>query len=282
MYEGIEEFDTAIGYARRGYEYFQELPYEHRKAKIVFMLFMTNCYIKMGYLVEAQQIILESLKIQTSDSYNWFLAKWLLIQIEFIHKNYNQAAIHYNELIRHKANESQPDYRKENLNLCGGYLDFLALTVGLESHEAPGKHGINKLIRTSPEYDPDRQKINVPTLIIQLMFQSYDHNISGMNEAISRLKKYGKTKLRLTNPNYRTNCFIKMIKCIPDGNFHPAAINRRAEKYLNQLKSVNFQFSEDHKALEIIPYEDIWDMLMAQLGRHKRKVHRVKLQSLGV
>jgi len=83
-------------------------------------------------------------------------------------------------------------------------------------------------------------------------------------DRIEAIKKYCSRYLR-QDDNFRSNCIIKLLLQIPEGSFHRQAVLRRAGKYLEQLQSVPLEIAYQTHEIEIIPYEDLWEMTIDSL-----------------
>ena len=81
------------------------------------------------------------------------------------------------------------------------------------------------------------------------------------------VQKYCSRYLRRED-TYRSNCFIKMLMLIPVVNFHSKAIDRRVAPLVEKLARVPLEISPQALDLEIIPYEDLWEILMGALKKH--------------
>ena len=260
--ESQDKPEQTLRVARQGLEFFKNLPYEHKSAKIVFMLFMTNSYLVLGLLTEAKQVINETLRIQKSGSNNWFMAKWLLIQIELCQSNYDRANDEYKVMVSHKNYKEQSAQTKDIMEICGAYIGFIAIKYGITNCDFPNRFRIKNRLKAMAQIHANNQRIIIPTLIAQIMFHALDSNFMAVGKCVQKLEVFGKSKLSLANPNYRINCFIKMIGCIPNGHFHSYSVKIRSDKYLNRMKSIDFRFTDAKKVVEIIPYETLWKMIL--------------------
>jgi hypothetical protein len=81
---------------------------------------------------------------------------------------------------------------------------------------------------------------------------------------IDALKAYTHRHLR-RDETYRTNCFIKMILQLEKGDFHPVAVQRKAEPYYKKLLAVPLHKAKQDHDLEIIPYETLWTFILESL-----------------
>ncbi|MEE9373538.1 MAG: hypothetical protein V3V00_10850 [Saprospiraceae bacterium] len=274
MHEGIEDYQVALDYARQGYEYLLTLNFDHKRAKIVFLVHMTNCYLRLGFATEARQTILESLKIQIEGENNWFASMWLLVQIELYQNDYDKAAGYYKKIVNNKSFINQPKYRQDQFNIGGAMLYYLFKSNRISKFQCYNKNDFNRSLVGYENLDQKYTSSSIPILIINLLLELSNSNQKSVKRIIDELEQYCSSKVRTSNVNYRTNCFIKMLQCIPEGNFHPVAVTRKAENDLKRLQGVDFKISDEKTVLELIPYERLWEMILDQLKTTKTLKNR--------
>lgn len=56
-----------------------------------------------------------------------------------------------------------------------------------------------------------------------------------------------------------------MIMQLPKGDFHPIAVQRKAEPYYQKLLAVPLHKAKQDYDLEIIPYETLWAFMLESL-----------------
>ena len=73
--------------------------------------------------------------------------------------------------------------------------------------------------------------------------------------------------------NVRSNTFIKMLLQIPAANFHRSTVVSRTTRYLKELskKPLEVEVSNQSYELEIIPYEELWEMALESMNNPSRK-----------
>ena len=271
IYEDKGDYRTVLKYARKGYEHFENQDYDHRIAKVVFMRSMGYCYLRLNYLVEAQQVIEKSLQLQVKGRNNWFISKRLLMQLECNEQNYQEAYHHYYELANHRKYSSQDETSRVFYTLCGLYFQFFGLTNRLSLSEKYSRRHINSIFKRLSINSVPNRRIKISLIIAQLLYYIYDRDYDSIESRIYALREFCNRNLMRKSPNFRSNCFIKMLLVIPVNNFNPLATRRKADKFLRRMESVPFTVSEHPSEVEIIPYEHLWKMILEDLQAPKRK-----------
>ena len=110
--------------------------------------------------------------------------------------------------------------------------------------------------------------MNIPVLVFQIitLISKNRHD-----EAIARIEAVEKYRTRYlrNESSYRSNFFIKMLMTIPAQGFRKKAVVRHTTKYLTKLASASFDFANTSGDIEIIPYEDLWEMVLDTLQDSK-------------
>ena len=269
--EGAGDFRKALLFASKGYDYFQALHFDHGTAKIIFMSTMAQYYLKLRQLAQARSIVVDTLILQEKGRTNWFISKKLLVQIEIHSKNYNPAFQHYLEIFNHKNLKNIPDDIQSTIKLIGAYLEFLRLTNEITIGPVPTRFRINRFVNEVPKFSADKRGMRIPLIIAQLLYNIYDKNYDAVENRIFALKDYCSRNLMRKSENFRSNCFIKMLLLIPTNSFNPIAAKRKTHNLLRRLSEVPYELSSQSSEVEVIPYEDLWAIILKYLQAPKRR-----------
>jgi hypothetical protein len=78
------------------------------------------------------------------------------------------------------------------------------------------------------------------------------------------IEKYTSRYL-VKDDTYRSSCFIKMLLQIPAAGFHRVATLRKAEKFAKLLQKAPLDYANQSHDVEIVPYEQLWEMALDSL-----------------
>lgn len=123
---------------------------------------------------------------------------------------------------------------------------------------------LGKYLNSIPDFTIDKKGMNVPIIIVQLLYYIIMRDLDKLDDRFEAVQKY-LTRHMKSDPLYRSSSFVKMLLQVPKQNFHPAAISRHTVKYLKNLKSIPFLKSKQPIEIELMEYELIWDALMDYL-----------------
>jgi hypothetical protein len=205
----------------------------------------------------------KGLTLVEQGSSNWFLYQEWFFLLSMYTRNYAMAFKVYFDVIKHKRYKFLPAPNKEFWNIYEAYLYFLFLIGKLNGEREKAnfqKFRFAKFLNNTPIFSNDKRGMNIPILIAQTLILIARDDFVIASDKITSLQKY--TSRYLTqNDAFRSNCFIKMLVQIPISNFHSVAVDRKAQKYVDKLKSVPLEVAEQVREVEIIPYEDLWNII---------------------
>ncbi len=107
--------------------------------------------------------------------------------------------------------------------------------------------------------------MRIPLIIVQLLYNIYDKNYYAIENRIFVLKDYCSRNLMRKSENFRSNCFIKMLLLMPTNSFNPIAAKRKTNNLLRRLSEVPCELSNQPSKVGVIPYEDLWAIILKYL-----------------
>ena len=225
------------------------------------------CHIQLKEFEEGKATALECKKFISEGTFNWFKTNEFFFMLSFHTGNYQDAYEIYNTITSH------PRFKKykmlhETWSLYRIYLHFLYL-VGevtlLKKDKNFSNIRLGKFLNNVPSFAKDKHGMNIPVLIIQMAFLILQKKYSPAMERIDALNKYCDRYLKASNPNFRSNCFIKMLVQIPISGFHKSGVERRAKRYLEKLKTIEINFNNQAHEVEVLPFESMWQLVLDTL-----------------
>jgi hypothetical protein len=80
--------------------------------------------------------------------------------------------------------------------------------------------------------------------------------------SLEALDKYRQRYLN-TEANKRSAYFMKALVALSKKSFEPAASERKIQYEINELKKIPPEDAARFFVVEIVPYEDLWEMLIS-------------------
>lgn len=218
------------------------------------------CYIQLKYFGEGMALVQKLDRLIKPGTTDWFLNRQYFFLLAMHSGKYEQARQIFDQVCRRKKFKYLPRVQAEKWQINRAYLYFLEIANLLELKPSrPQAFCPKQFIKDLPLYCKDKRGMNVPILIISILILLAERRYNELIDRMEALEKYRGRYLR-TEDAYRSNCFIKMLTSIPEANFHPKAVQRKAAKYRKCLERTPLPISNQAFDLEIIPYEDLWEM----------------------
>lgn len=261
LFEIKKDYGRMLHTANLALQYLNEMKVKSKK--------VLEPFLRRRYLSSLQLKKYEDIKstIHTYFTYipkyglNWYVLS-AYTAILYIHTKESAKAL---EFIRHTP--------KHNLGISPNVIQFYKLIQGyakllnnIEEKEAKNFR-IFKLLNELPEHSRDKQGINIAILNLQILFFIWKRRYNDIIERVDALNQYAYRYLR-KGKQFRSNCFIKMIVQMTKADFHPIRTARYTSELQAKLKSYPLELAEQPFDVEIIPYEDFWELIMKLLEKN--------------
>jgi hypothetical protein len=227
-------------------------------------------YLHSNQIFNAKEVFYESLNMgPTAGSINWYNIHSYIFLTHLVLKEYAQAySIIINTSTHPKFNRLNESY-KEPWLIKEAYVHFLIRMGKIEISNEDGKSlrpfRLGRFLNEVPNFSKDKRGLNIAILIVQMLFLILDKKYSKVIDRIDALKQYSYRYLR-KNETFRANCFIKMLLKVPEVDYHPVAVKRHTAELHKKLLDSSMNLSESSPETEIIPYENLWEIVMEVIG----------------
>lgn len=257
--------------SQEGYHFFEEQKYNDDEFKLI-LLYQQLTYLTQTKNLEQALVVLDLCyqKVKRGESH-WFRVNEYHVLVLLYCKKYEEAIELFFKVFKKKGYDDLIIHHQERWRLLEAYIQFL---LEVDSSLYTGKKvafSIAKYVNDLPRFSKDKRAMNIPILIAQMLFMITRKKYSAAIDRIEALEKYNFRYLK-NNDTYRSNCFIKALLEIPKKGFHRIAVERSAKKYVEKLVSSEIKLINQPFEIEIIPYEDLWNILIEYLGyKHHKK-----------
>lgn len=265
-------YSNIIEECKKACVFFEQLPYDHHALISNFIAQQTSAYLQLGMLDEAKVTIDRLNQRFSADRIQWYNLKEVALLICINRKEYQDAYDICQEVVNQTALNAQVPYVQESWRLFEAYLAFLLqINVVEDNNPKRKKFRVKRFLNDVPKFDTQKQLMNIPIIIAQLLFAIAEKDYDAIEDRVMALKSYCSKYLKKDSENFRSNCFIKMLLKIPISNFHPISTRRNASLFYDRLREMPLKLSPQRVEIEVIPYEDLWEIILEFLKRPKRK-----------
>lgn len=277
IYTAVNDYARTAQLCEQAITFFLQKPYDSGLPLQVFYYQLVVCYVQLREHEKGQALMDAYGHVFEEGSFNWFKMQELLFLLAMHTAHYTKGQQLCQQILKHPKLNIQPANIQEMWKIYEAF-SYLTERMGLTMPEAkPGaKFRLNKFLNEIPTYSRDKRGMNIPVLIIQILYLLLEQEYDKVIDRIEAIEKYCNRYLKRSE-TFRSNVFIKMLIQIPQASFHKEAVIRKTEKLLALLKSKPLEIANQTHEIEIIPYEDLWNMVLDNL---ERKFHHTSQSRL--
>lgn len=227
------------------------------------------CHTKLREFDKGWEVVQAGLDIEVPGSFNWFKNRELSIILAFHSKAYTKALRIYEEATQHANFKKLEPVSAEMWKIINGYIQYLKFTNRIQyadGEKAPKRFRLGKFLNEVPTFSRDKRGMNIAIIILQILFTIGRHHYNQSIDSIEALERYCSRYLR-RDDTFRSNCFIKMLLQIPIYGFQRRQVEHNAGVYMEKLQTMPLAEAPQGPDLELIPYEDLWPMVLDSLGK---------------
>lgn len=260
-YEGMEQVCT------RAIQFFERKKYVANVPLQAFYYQAMMCYIQLRDYPHGKAIAQKGIALLEEGTFNWFKYQELLVILAFHTRSYGDGFEVLKKVVQHRKFGALPERSRQYWKIIEAYHYYLIelgkIKLNSEDHIL-SRFRIARFANDTPFFSKDRRGVNIPILIFQIVFLLLQKKETEVELRIEAIARYS-TRYLVKDDTFRSNCFIKMLMVLPQTGFHRVATMRNTEKYLKLLKEKPLDFVNQAHEVEIIPYEDLWEMVLGTL-----------------
>ena len=231
-----------------------------RRFDIRFNHFMSiYAYLRSRQAVQGLRLAEEYARDFHPSSNNWFYFQEHHMLLALHAQHYERAQQLLVVISKNPGYMMQREASLQRWDLYKAYIDFVLppqrVTTARQRHMA-------QLLQL-PEYSRDKRGHNVAILVLQLLYFLRERNLEAVLMRLERLRKY--QQRHLYEPStLRSRLFLRLLQLIMEKNFDAAQAAERGKNLLQQLRDTPPP-GEAFAEVEIIPYEQLWDLVLGLL-----------------
>jgi len=239
-------------------EKYKHFEYKNRMGEILIQ--KMHCYL---YLRDYKNGLVCA--EQCSNTYepgiiNWFLYKELLLILSLHTQNYVQAGLVIKEVTTSPYLKFKSESFKERWKIFDAYYSILVMAGKAEAY-SKAKFRFSSFINSVGIHTKDKKGFNASLIIMELMYYllNRDHHI--ITEKILALKVYSR-RYFVANDNYRSYTFIQLMIQCEKYRFLKSIVLKKTLPLQAKLESTQFTFISSLDGIEIVPFMDLWKIVV--------------------
>lgn len=274
-YEVMSDYENMLRVCEEAVTLFET---QHLKAQetiiFTFRLKMLACHVQLKRYQEGEETVQTCLKMNVGGIINLFGLYHYYMILLFHSEQWQKAFTVFQEATAHPNFKRLPDNVMEQWRIYEAFIQFFISLKKIkleEKTESPKNFRVSKFLNEMPTYSKDKRGNNITLLILQVLFLLQRKQFDAVIDRMESLNVYCHRYLR-KDATFRSNCFIKMLMILPQAHFNRTAAIRKTAKMRSRLNEVPLEVANQSSELEIVPYEQLWKLVLETLDD---KFHRV-------
>lgn len=267
IYNSENDYVNTAKLCEEAIAFFDKKDYDSGLPLQVFYYNLIVCYLQLGEFDKGQKAIERCEYFFEEGSFNWFKLQELFFLLAMRTGHWTEAYHLYEKVVNYSRFEEKQVQIVEMWRIFQAYVFYL-IKVGKipESvlSERSKRFKMSKFINEITLFSKDKSGMNISVLIVQILYAVAEKDYKKSSDRIEGIEKYCSRYLK-DESTFRSNCFIKMLLQAPQANFHREATRRKAERYAKQLLTMPLDAANQAHEVEIIPYEQLWEMALESL-----------------
>lgn len=122
------------------------------------------------------------------------------------------------------------------------------------------------VLEAVPKYDRDKEGFNAALIILQFLYFIEQRQLTELVKRRDELKGYMANHFK-ENFSYRSRTMYKLLNIVVENNFDLKKIQIKS-RYLVRKLNENHVVGNAYTELEVVPYEQLWDLVLNMLKYH--------------
>lgn len=246
--------------------WFRGLPFDYVPGKLIFTYVKIQYFIQKKKFSQCAVLLKEAYEFIASGSIHWFRLKEYEVLLYLHERKYDQSTRLFYETVQHKSFKTLLPHHQQKWMLFEAYTRLLIETNIANYADRKRNFSIQRFLNELPTFSKDKRAMNIPVLIAQMSLLIVRGKYVKALDRIRALEKYASRYLKKES-TFRSDCFIKLLLIIPKQGFNRIAVERHSNKFYNLLVNAEIQLIDQPFEIEILPYEDLWELLLNYLSQ---------------
>lgn len=220
------------------------------------------CYLHLEDWKAGKKMADNCLSLYRPGQWNWFVFQEGYFLLLMRGGKFFEALEVYQTVRGHNKFALLDDLKKELWLIFEAYLYFVLKTIPNSKKRLTAKRfKLEKFLNEVPQISKDKRGYNISILVIHILFLLQTKDFQKIIDRMDALQKYIHRYLK-REEDIRSKLFIKMLMVMERQSFDHNKTIEKAQKYLAEMQTHQFQYEGTPIDAEIIPYETLWEMVL--------------------
>ena len=232
-----------------------------RRFDLRFNHFMSiYAYLRSRQPVQGLRLAEEYTRDFHPSSSNWFYFQEHHVLLALHAEQYERAQQLMGVITKNPAYLIQREAALQRWDLYKAYIEFVLPPPRVTTAR---QRQLAQWVLQLPEYSRDKRGHNVAILVLQLLYFLRERNLEAVLMRLERLRKYQQRHL-YEPATLRSRLFLRLLQVIAEKDFDAPKAAERGKALLQQLRETPPP-GEAFAEVEIIPYEQLWNLVLGLL-----------------
>lgn len=267
-YMKINKYEEALSVCNEIITFLKSRPFMYNVRLNTILSNKTICCIQLKKLEEGKESIAEALSFAYEGTRGWFQNRVLYIRLCLHTQNYQEAWEVYKSIKEHPNLISQSRPFLEEVKVVEALLFFLVekkyIKPRLKDQKMIEKFSWFDFINDVPIYSRDHNGMQIPILLIQILWAVHSRNHKLIKPRLDTLNRFRTriSEIAADDGTLRSNYIIRMVSKFENPTISKRDLIRKTEDLLEKLKHTPSSASPQAYAIEVMPFEDLWQLYL--------------------
>ena len=267
-YLSVNDCARTIEICEEALRVLQQRKSPYRGSLLSFAIQKLACLTQLRQFSDGDSTVSYCIELVQEGDFNWFRVLETQFYYYMYTRRYEEAMGVFAKVIYHPRYSNLSGGTRDMWTLAGGYLNLLGALNKLDKKSVEEVAGYFQpsTARYKNDFevlDKEKEGMNIPLVFLPVLFSIANKAFEEeFGRSIEALDKYRKRYLE-NDTNRRSAIFLKMILALAKKDFDTGRSERKMEKEWLLLQQIPPQVAGQSFAVEIIPYEDLWEMISA-------------------
>lgn len=250
----------------------KDSPNTNRGSLTTFAFQKLACLTQLRIFDEGGKTAEYCMSLVDEGSYNWFR----LMETRFYYftylRQYQEALQLFEQATTHGRYGQLSGSNRDIWVMLGGYLHLLAVLGKLNPDDVGNIAGYfspstSRYLNDFEVMDKEKEGMNIPLVLLPILYSIAKGHFEedSFRRSVDALEKYRKRHLE-NETNRRSAIFLKLLMALAKKEFDGNRAELKIHKEWQALKQEPPQMTGQSFAVEVIPYEDLLEMLLQANG----------------
>jgi hypothetical protein len=232
-----------------------------------------NFYLHLKNFEAGENFVKKSQVLFEESSNNWYTFQEYYFLLSMHTGQYMKAAEIFHHVVEQSNFRLLSEVKKERWKTFQAYLHYIYKTQKLREirpviQNAKTNFRLNDYLNEKPDFAKERRGLNIATLTVQILFYLEKLEVDKTKECVMAIEKYCR-RYPKKDIHFRSECFIGMLVNMSKEGFRFYQTRKASEKLYEEMVSVHMEYHGGNRALEVLPYEVMWDIVLDKLKTYK-------------